>query len=91
MGVEELRPFNDFNDITVFTADLNMQTVLGGDGAYIQVIDAGAGTQQLSVRTAAGNVRTVTVATGDEIGPIYFTDILLATTVARLRVYTQGQ
>ena len=85
MGFSEIEPFNDFVDLTVFTADIDLIADYGRMARYIQVINAG--TLTLSVVTGAGNTRTVTVATGDEIGPCYIRSILLATNVTRLRVY----
>lgn len=85
MGFAEIEPYNDFVDLTAFAADIDLIATYGRPARYIQVINAGA--FNLSVITGAGNTRTVTVATGDEIGPVYVTDILLATTVTRLRVY----
>jgi len=85
MSLKEIEPFNDFVDLTAFAADIDLVTTYGQQARHITVIDAGTGT--LSVVTGAGNTRTVTVATGDEIGPVFVKDILLATNVTRLRVY----
>jgi len=87
MGIEALRPFNDVVDITVFTSDINLITTYGSQAMYVQVINAGSGT--FSFVTGKGNTRTLTVATGDEIGPLAIKKILLATNVTKLRVYFQ--
>lgn len=86
MSYREIEPFNDFVDLTAFAADIDLITTYGQMARSIIVIDVTAGTT-LSVVTGAGNTRTVTVAVGDEIGPLWISDILLATDVTRLRVF----
>jgi len=87
MGIEALRAFNDVVDLTSFAADIDLIANYGGQAMYVQVIDAGTGT--FSFVTGKGSTRTLTVATGDEIGPLAIKEILLATNVTKLRVYFQ--
>lgn len=86
MGVEEIAPFNDFVDLTVFTAPINLVATYGEMARAIEVMDVAAGTV-LEVVTGKGNTRNVPVVSVGEYLGVFFTHINAATSVTRLRVY----
>ena len=86
MSSHYLDAADDCPVVTSFVAQIDIISTYGIQAKGLFVENAGAGTRVLEIITSAGQTRTLTVTTGEEI-PVKTRAITTNTTIASLRVY----